>query len=111
MFPDVRFATVCFETPSHSLKPYTRLFQSLNFGFRDRGKAYTVASGESYYWGRGTEPTPVLTAFAGLTPDKVYNRIRNWFNNLVNRRDADLPAMIIRFLRQVGRPDLIDITD
>lgn len=94
---------------------YTRLFQSLNFGFQDRGKAYTVASGESYYWGRGAEPTPVLTAFAGMTPDKVYKRIRRWYGNL--GRGVDLPDMIIMFFRQIGNPnqyyyrDLADISE
>ncbi len=82
---------------------YITLANSLNFAFRDRAKANTTASFESYYWGRGRTPTLVLKRFSEMAPDRVIARIANWFHRLEGG-GTTLGEMVSNFLNSFGDP-------
>ena len=62
-------------------RQYNVLSWALGWFLSDTNKGRSVASGESYYWGRGREPSHNLVSFVsmrwldGMTPSQVRARI------------------------------------
>ena len=81
-------------------RPYQGLVRGLNAGFGDYNKALTVASYESYSWGRGGTPSGVVKSFANMTPEQVYNRMGGWLQGLFQGQTIE--EMVINFLNHVG---------
>lgn len=73
------------------------------FDPRFRNQAYTMASNESYLWGRrGNGPALVLVKFEKFSPVDVVRRMRGWVRR-VNRGDT-LMNQVNAFLAGLGNP-------
>ena len=58
---------------------YMHLARVMNFGLNNSSKAYSVASGESYMWGRSGRPVAILAQFDKMGIDAMIKRIRALF--------------------------------
>lgn len=63
---------------------YLGLFNSLDFGFgfKQTNQAMTMASGVSFYWGRGRTPPGVLKSLANMTPRQVNDRFMGFVRRI-----------------------------
>ena len=79
---------------------YTGLFNSLDygFGFKQTNQAMTMASGTSFYWGRGRTPPGVLKSLANMTPRQVNDRFIGFVLRIINGESLE------RVLRTIGDP-------
>jgi hypothetical protein len=79
---------------------YRGLFDSLDygFGFKQTNQAMTMASGASFYWGRGRTPPGVLKSFANMTPRQVHDRFRGFVRRIINGETLE------QVLRTIGDP-------
>ena len=70
-------------------------------GRKNLGRAYSLASGESYFWGaRGGRPVGVLKALSNVNPRDVARRVRTLLRNLIS--GDDLEERIVILLRTLG---------
>ena len=67
---------------------YNALTRNLFFGFGDIGRARTVASFESYRWGRDRRPAAVLKTFDNMTPQQVFDRLAMWLRRMARGNSA-----------------------
>lgn len=81
-------------------RPYNSLVNALSYGLDgNRNKAMSVASGESYWWGRrGGQPQGMLARFDNMTPDQVVNRLQDWVLRMTRGETLD------QILQALGDP-------
>jgi len=85
---------------------YTALRRVLSYGLNDPQKAATVASGESYRWGRrGGRPSLMLARFENVQPKRVVGRINNIIRRVTNGENlADILNVIGDPVPDAGAP-------
>ena len=82
---------------------YYSLWRILTWGLNDPGKAQTIASGDSYYWGpRGGWPMMGLPHLGTLSVEDLAARLRRWLVNV--RRGFSVEATIWGYLNPFVYP-------
>lgn len=69
--------------------PYQNMLRIFTYFIGDPQQAQTVASQESYRWGRGRGPIGTLNQFSGMTPERVRDRLYVWFRAISAGNDIE----------------------
>jgi hypothetical protein len=75
---------------------YRGLYNSLNYGLKNHGRALSVASGESYRWGRrGGSPIGMLKSFDNLSLRQMRDRFMSFVQRIIN---GETLAQVLRII-------------
>ena len=89
---------------------YNALGLAMTYLTGDRHKAFTIASNESYRWGRDRTPAGVLLKFSDMTPSAIIQKLEYWVR-YVSTQLANIPPAVAAGNLQQAVSSFVNIVD